>query len=783
MILHFIILMTLSLGAHAGSEAACSFNQGNCQVRHGFVQDYGYGGFTSTLATAARVATNPIGTAIDVVRNGGPPNPECVLNPMTPVTTGAATLVNGNATDATRAELEAIQCAGEAGRAYSFTGNFQEILNTVADLDPLQEELIFLTATEDIHNFNECQNGLFNSFLTNPEIKNDMLSNAWRQFQDITSSNEVIPRLREEYRRRSDVSRADSITGCIRDNCPTPSADDIRRIRERSDNQRRVEALRPEINLLISRIPMANRDSMRAQMENLLMSNEPVTEARFKEVYEQEMNRMNAGVQESREFIRGITVMAGEKRLFCVDRNLKENLYRSGQVDHTIERMGLTDVLGNFSLRSQNRYGLAGTVVTEVAMIPTYFVGYGFARLALRAGASSVRAVSMGGRALASSTRLAMLGLEAADYSAAIAAALRDCDSDNFQARVDGQACNPADEIGLAYEEASLAQCITSAILPMASPLIGSGVRVVQSRRLQQLYDNTPAQVDEIVVTGRRQRPERSRELGAERTSELLSPYFNLRRKIRSLGNGDQLPVAPQITSADQIPYEQSGGFRAVQDPEVMRQRARELDPEISGAITGAYNALNDRTALRAYYQELYTDAALWMRHRGRPEDLARLRRGEVSEHAIAVVLVRRAKDRGDANFTTILRDRQTGESRLATGRIPTENQLMDTDNQRFRMAVRTGPFFDHGFEQGMPEMHGPWAHMIQREIVLENVSRATNGNPQRFYDFLGTPRGINFWADLFDSGSNTSMTSPEVLNGFMLRNMAPPPPPPSPAR
>ncbi len=764
--------------AFAGPESSCSFNQGNCALnrdngRHGFVQDYGYGGFTSTLATSARIATNPIGTAIDAYSNGGLPNPECVWNPMARVTTGAAVLVNGNAEDPTKAELNAIQCAGEAGRGYSFNGNFQEILNTVGNLDPLQEELVFLTAAEDIHNFNECQNGLFSNYLQNPAIKNDLLNNAWRQFQDITTSNEVIPRLREEYRKRADVSRADSIIRCSRETCPTPTVQDIRRIRERSENQERVQALRPEINLLISRIPMANRDSMRAQMENLLMSSTPVTEQRFQETYEQEMRRMNEGVQNSREYIRGITVTSGDKKYFCVDRNLKENLYRSGQVDHTVERMGLTDILSNFNLRNKNRYGLAGTVVTEVAMIPTYFVGYGAARLALRAGASSVRAVSMGGRALASSTRFAMLGLEAADYSAAMAAAMRDCDSDNFQARVDGKACDPTTEIGLAYEEASLAQCITSVILPVASAFVGTGVRVVNSRRLEQLYANSPAQLDTIVVTGQRQRPERSSQLGERRTSELLSPYFNLRRRIRSLGNGDEITVSPGISSADQIPYELSRAFRAVKDPEVMRQRARELAPEMQRSITNAYNALNDRAGLKKYYQELYTDAALWMRHRGRPADLEALRRGEITEHALAVVLVRRAKDRGETNFTTIMRRRPgEDESTLSSGRLPTENEVLTSENQRFRFAVRSGPFFDRNFQPNSAGDHGVLSHMIQREIVLPHVSRATNGNPQSFFDFLGTPRGINFWADLFDSNDTNSMTRPETITEFMVPRM-----------
>jgi len=522
-------------------------------------------------------------------------------------------------------------------------------------------------------------------------------------------------------------------------------------------------------------------------MENLLLQEKEVSETEFNQVFENEMKAMNAEVQKSRDFMREITVMNGDKRLFCVDRDLKENLYRSGQVDHTVERLGLSNSLSEFKLRSQNRYGLAGTVVTEVAMIPTYFVGYGAARLALRAGASTVKAVSTTGRALAPATRFAMLGLEAVDYSAAMAHALKDCDSDEFQARVNGQACDPSQEIGLAYEEASLAQCLTSAVLPFASAFVGTGVRVVSSPRLQKLYAKADDVVEEasvIVVTAKRRdkkrrppvpRPERSGDLPEGEVWKLLAPYKTLKNRITRFGTKkDSIPVAEPIKKPEEIPFDKSEGFRPIQADQMVL-RAQALEPEMSNAITSAYNALNDPAALRKYYRELFTDAALWMKHKGRPADLELLKKGRISEHAMAVVLVRRAKDRGETDFTTILQSENGKGETFVKGALPSEKELTQKGNEAFRFAVKSGPFFDKNFDGSSKYGHGVLTHMIQREIVTPHISKAMGGEPQKFWDFLGSKKGINFWADLFDSGNEKSMTRPETITQYMYENMLQP--------
>ena len=501
-ILFLGLLVVTGLNSFAAGPESCSFNKGNCPRTndwkgHSYVQDYGYGGFSSIVSESLKTALFPVKSLIT-----GPANPECVLNPMTPVYTGSAVMWNGKAQAADGDELYALQCAAEAQGGFKLAGsNIQNLVKTVSNADELQEEMVFLSALGDVHEFNECQNGLFRS-LDDAKHRNELHQNAYQQFKDIRSNPRIIESIKKEYKLRANVAEASAKKYCMKESCQNMTAKDFAVIRTLDQDKKDITELRSQIDLVISRIPLANRDSMRIAMENLIMNDGPVSEDQFKKVYEMQLRSLDDGLQRARQDIKKITVMDGDDRYYCVDRNLKENLYRSGQVDHTLKRLGLDDGLKNFKLRSQNRYGLAGTVITEVAMIPTYFVGYGTARLALRAGASSVKAVSTGGRALASGTRAAMLGLEAADYGSGIAHAMADCKSDDFFAQVDGKSCNPLNELGQAYQESSLAQCLTSAAIPFASAFIGTAARTVHSSKLQKLYDAAkPA--DEIVVVAK----------------------------------------------------------------------------------------------------------------------------------------------------------------------------------------------------------------------------------------------------------------------------------------
>ena len=138
-----------------------------------------------------------------------------------------------------------------------------------------------------------------------------------------------------------------------------------------------------------------------------------------------------------------------------------------------------------------------------------------------------------------------------------------------------------------------------------------------------------------------------------------------------------------------------------------------------------------------------------------------------VSERAISVTLIRRLKARGDTKFTKIInKDMQSGNY-LKFGKKDIDKEAIKTENGAFREAIRTGPFIDTIFRPF--KNHGAYAHMIERDILYRPLQKPLNNNHKKFYDYLGSKKGITFWADLFDSGSTTgtrSYTRPENVTG-----------------
>lgn len=224
-----------------------------------------------------------------------------------------------------------------------------------------------------------------------------------------------------------------------------------------------------------------------------------------------------------------------------------------------------------------------------------------------------------------------------------------------------------------------------------------------------------------------------------------------------------------KIKHARDIPFELSGEFRPVGGYEMLK-RADQLDPEIQKTITGVYNALGDKVVLETYFKKLFKESAEWMAQKGRPEDLKLLEKGVVSEHAIAVTLVKRFKASGDNGFTTVMK---SSDKFLSYGGKAIDSKDVATRNDSFRTAIRTGPFIDRFFKEGSRENHGVFTHMIQRDIVSDVVKKEMNGSPSKFYEFLGSKKGVNWWADLFDSGDDTkTFTRPENISGYVHHNL-----------
>jgi len=200
-----------------------------------------------------------------------------------------------------------------------------------------------------------------------------------------------------------------------------------------------------------------------------------------------------------------------------------------------------------------------------------------------------------------------------------------------------------------------------------------------------------------------------------------------------------------------------------------MKLRSKKLDKETNTSIITAYNALNDKAVLKKYFKDLHMEVSNYMAKKGRPEDLELLKDGMISKRAVGIVMIKRLKERGDNKFTTIVID---DEKFISSGKIKISAEDRSTKNKAFRAAVKTGPFIDNFFTDKAKGGHGVFTHIIQRDIVTQAMLR-NNQNPQKLWNYLGTPKGINFWADLFDSGDPKSFTRPEVLSKFLFDDLS----------
>ena len=201
-----------------------------------------------------------------------------------------------------------------------------------------------------------------------------------------------------------------------------------------------------------------------------------------------------------------------------------------------------------------------------------------------------------------------------------------------------------------------------------------------------------------------------------------------------------------------------------------MIERSHLLPKEISESIVGAYNALNDREGIKSYYKKLYQEVVERMLKKGKPSELILLARGEISQQALNVVLVQRLKQRGDNKFSAFVEDGFNDKLKYPKGNI--DPKTLNSQGVMFRAAIKHGPFIDKVFDDSNPNSHGAFTHMMQRDITHQAITKATNGNPKVFWDFLGSPKGVNWWVDLFDSANPSSFTRPEAIRKSINDNL-----------
>ena len=236
----------------------------------------------------------------------------------------------------------------------------------------------------------------------------------------------------------------------------------------------------------------------------------------------------------------------------------------------------------------------------------------------------------------------------------------------------------------------------------------------------------------------------------------LLDEDYTFALKYNNLGNG--FVFRGSIDRIEDLPFELNSFYRkGVKKPEMIK-RFYELDTRMQEAILKVYTTLNDKFYVKNYLKKLYGESYIYALDKNLVKE-----DGNIDGRAIAVTLIRRLKDKGDNKFTKMIYPAKSGKF-IITGRHNYDELNPRDKNQAFRKAVATGPFIDREFFGFRG--HGAYSHLVQRDLVHETLKSVLGENVNDFYAYLGTPKGINFWVDLFDSTSNNMMSfsSPENL-------------------
>lgn len=510
-----LLTVSLSLLAHADGSSVCAFNQPPAYRPNNF--EFG----ESEAARARRLSSAPRQGWVEDF-GGVLERTQSALSKA--VLWGSECPGEGGA--ATREETYSLHCAGEKGRGYSFTNveAIDDLVNIpVQSMDPLQEELIFLTAAQNIDELGQCQQGLFNQYFspTSPQ-RSQMLNRAFSEFERIR------PKIQERLNQRApaEVSRArgQNFLGCIKDSCMLnrQGMEDAGKLEE---TEAKIEEIDREISILLSGIPMGNRQKMKEALVHLYRVNPEANLNQFAAVFDSKMRELKEEADSTVKTMDGLRQVGPDgKKFYCVDSRLKRQLYRSGQVELVLQGLQAPDVTRPLSCRMGPRYGVGGEVLTELALVPTYMVGYGFARLALRAGSLAVRGVRVG-RGLTVGTRAALLGVEAADAALFVNSTADACFSSDFMVGLQGASCNPENEIAQAMHEAEIGQCVANVlffgmsnvaargIAGAASEVVDGGEIVVQASRRAPRTRVSDRELRQASALTMDQRWARSREL------------------------------------------------------------------------------------------------------------------------------------------------------------------------------------------------------------------------------------------------------------------------------
>ncbi len=366
-----------------------------------------------------------------------------------------------NQEGASLAEVLAVHCSGNLNGKIS-----NEEIDSMEDfslrsqdqLDSFTEEIVFRSAVKNIDELTSCQEGLFNHY-NDPEkseFKKELISKSYNKFLEIGAKVKQILMLRRPAEVRE--LKAVRFLSCTKEVCSSPSSFGAKEAADIHNIRAELAKYDAELAVLLATIPMGNREQIRKSLLDVYRSNKKPSLEDFSKLYNEQMQGLSKEVNTTREMIDGIKHKDNKGNTqYCIDSDLKKQLYRSGQIEAVVQGANLGEYQKNISCRMGRRYGVQGDVITELALVPTYFVGYGLGRLAIRAGIAGMSA--RGVAAMKMTSRLSLLGVQTADVAVSLNSAVDACSSDSFITGLQGNSCDPETEIFNAIREANLAEC------------------------------------------------------------------------------------------------------------------------------------------------------------------------------------------------------------------------------------------------------------------------------------------------------------------------------------
>lgn len=197
----------------------------------------------------------------------------------------------------------------------------------------------------------------------------------------------------------------------------------------------------------------------------------------------------------------------------------------------------------------------------------------------------------------------------------------------------------------------------------------------------------------------------------------------------------------PDAKTMESLNWQQhTGGFVKKADVDQMNAQFKNLDSSTKSTIHAVFNKMNDKTAYTSYMEKLSADVVVDIEKTANAQELKALKQGRLSESAVQRVLIQRSQARGEWVQT---------------------DQVVNSPSE-----VNIGPLANKSFTKDKHTV----TRMIQEDYVSDVVKETMQGQPKKFWDFLDTKTGRNFWVPLFSSTRRNSLSKPEFTES-MNRN------------